>query len=178
MDERVQEILEELGGNEPIDGLIIDNRFNRGGGSDVLINLLSYFIDGNAGYFVQREQDRLLTIEGENIHGSQRIPLVILIGPDTASFGEIFSGILKDLDRAHLIGLQTEGNVEVLHIYDFSDGSRAWIAQESFRPFYYPDEDWEKTGIIPHQVLSSNWDEFTFENDPIIQAALQRLDEN
>lgn len=177
VDENVGEILEEFGRNKPIDGLIIDNRFNRGGGSDVLINLLSYFINGKAGYFVQREQDRLLTIEGVDIHGSQSIPLVILIGSDTASFGEIFSGILKDLNRAHLIGLQTEGNVEVLHIYDFSDGSRAWIAQESFRPIFYPDEEWENTGIIPHQILSSNWDEFTFENDPIIQAALQHLDE-
>jgi len=178
VDENVGEILEDLGDNEPIDGLIIDNRFNRGGGSDVLINLLSYFMDGDAGYFVQREHDRLLTIEGRDIHGSQSIPLVILIGPDTASFGEIFSGILKDNNRAHLIGLQSEVNVEVLHIYDFSDGSRAWIAQETFRPFFYPDEEWEKTGIIPHQILSSKWDEFTFENDPIIQTALQHLDKN
>jgi len=117
-------------------------------------------------------------IEGKDINDSQSIPLVILIGPDTASFGEIFSGILKDHNCAHLIGLQTEGNVEVLHIYDFSDGSLAWIAQESFRPVFNPEQEWEKNGIIPHQILSSNWDEFTFENDPVIQSAIQHLDEN
>jgi C-terminal peptidase prc len=178
VDENVEEILEEFGANQPIDGLIIDNRFNRGGGSDVLINLLSFFIDGKAGYFVQREKERLLSIEGVDILGSQNIPLVILIGPDTASFGEVFSGILKDQNRAYLIGLQTEGNVEVLHIYDFVDGSRAWIAQESFRPVFNPDQEWERTGIIPHHILPSKWDEFTFENDPLIQSAIQYLDGN
>jgi len=178
VDENVGEILEEFGANEPIEGLIIDNRFNRGGGSDVLINLISYFIDGNAGFFVHREQDHQLMIEGKDINGSQSIPLVILIGPDTASFGDIFSGILSDHNRAHLIGLQTEGNLEVLHIYDFSDGSRAWIARESFRPVLNPEQESEKNGIIPHQILSSNWDEFTFENKPVIQSAIQHLDQN
>ena len=41
-------------------------------------------------------------------------PLVVLVGPDTVSFGEVFSGILKDQGRATLIGETTDGNVEIL----------------------------------------------------------------
>ena len=57
----------------------------------------------------------------------------MLVGPDTISFGEIFSGILKDQGRATLIGETTSGNVEILWGYDFKDGSRAWIAHDTFK---------------------------------------------
>jgi hypothetical protein len=57
--------------------------------------------------------------------------------------------------------------------YDFEDGSRAWIARETFRPNNHPDQDWEKTGIIPDLVVSSQWDLVTLDTDPVVQAALQ-----
>ena len=174
--ENVLSILSELSSDKQLDGLIIDNRFNRGGSSDVLTNVLSLFINGNAGYFIQQKAERLFTIKGENFFGSQYVPLVILIGPDTASFGEIFSGVLKDLDRAYLIGENSEGNVEVLHIFDFSDGSRAWIAKETFQPLFNPDLNWENIGVTPHLILESDWDEFTTQNDPLINSALQYFD--
>jgi C-terminal processing protease CtpA/Prc len=101
---------------------------------------------------------------------------VVLIGLDTASFGEIFSGILKDQDRATLIGKTTEGNVETLWGYDFEDGSRAWIAHDTFRPVNHPEDDWEKSGIVPHLTVDSAWDLVTFETDPVIQAALDYFD--
>lgn len=175
--ENVLSALEVIASVEQIDGLIIDNRFNGGGGSDVLTDMLSLFIDGNAGYFKQREIERLFTINGENWYGSQEVPLVVLIGPDTASFGEIFSGVLKDLERAYLIGENSEGNVEVLHIFDFSDGSRAWIAKESFRPLFNPSLNWEINGVTPHMLIESDWDEFTSNNDPLINTALQYFDD-
>ncbi|MCP4372097.1 MAG: peptidase S41, partial [Deltaproteobacteria bacterium] len=78
---------------------------------------------------------------------------------------------------AYLIGETTLGNVETLWGYDFEDNSRAWIAHDSFRPFFHPDEDWEQTGIIPHLTILANWDEYTFETDPVIAAAKAYLDE-
>jgi carboxyl-terminal processing protease len=79
--------------------------------------------------------------------------------------------------RAYLIGERTEGNIELLWGYDFEDGSRAWIARETFRPLNHPDQDWEISGITPDLILSSNWDEITTETDPLIQAALEYMDE-
>jgi len=104
------------------------------------------------------------------------MPLVILVGPRTISFGEVFAGALKDLGRARLIGTQTEGNVEVLSIFNFSDGSRAWIATSTFRPLNDPTQDWERTGISPDQVVETPWDLVTFETDPAILAALHYFD--
>ena len=101
--------------------------------------------------------NRPLTVRPQDVSGSQSMKLVVLVGPDTASFAEIFAGILSDLGRAYLIGSPTLGNVETLWGYDFSDGSRAWIAHDTFRPLNNPDQAWEQTGVIPDQVILAPW---------------------
>ena len=109
--------------------------------------------------------------------GVQRmLPLVALVGPNTVSFGEIYSGVLRDMGRASIIGELTGGNVELLRGYDFEDGSRAWIANENFQPRNHPEQDWEASGIIPDITVASNWDEVTLQTDPAVQAALELLD--
>jgi C-terminal processing protease CtpA/Prc len=160
-----------------LDGVILDNRFNTGGADTVLKGTLAYFIKGNAGTFINRQKNRTLSITANDIGGSQKAPIVVLVGKGTASFGEIFTGIMKDLNRGYIIGETSDGNVEILWGYDFDDGSRAWIAHDSFRPLKHPSENWEKTGIIPDETVLSNWDEVTNATDPVIQAALKHFDD-
>jgi carboxyl-terminal processing protease len=176
VDNRVKEVLKELSADGPLDGLILDNRLNGGGYNNVMENILEYFTGGLVGYFVNREGEEALKLSAKDIDGSTTVPLVVLVGFDTASFGEIFAGILKDQGRATLIGETTDGNVETLWGYDFEDGSRAWIAHDTFHPVNHPDDDWEKSGIIPDITVTSEWDQVTFETDPVIQAALDYFD--
>lgn len=159
-----------------LDGLIIDNRFNTGGADTELKYTLAYFMQGKAGQFISRNNNRTLTIKAKPIGNTQTLPLVIIVGRDTISYGEVFSGILQDQQRAYLLGEPTEGNVETLWGYDFTDGSRAWIARESFTPHNNPQQNWERDGIIPNEILLANWDETTFEDDPLIQASLHHLE--
>mgnify|MGYP001479788500 CR=1 FL=1 len=168
--------LQEMAREAPLDGLIVDNRINEGGVDTMLRETLAYFIDGPAGYFISRTEERPLTIRGQNIAGSQTMPLVVMVGLDTVSYGEVFAGVLKDVGRAYLIGETTDGNVETLWGYDFNDGSRAWIAHDSFRPLNQLDQDWEETGIVPDLEIPVNWEDVTFETDPAIQAAVEYLD--
>ncbi len=168
---QVAEALESFG---QLDGLVLDNRLNGGGSSDVLEPILSFFVSGTLGEFISRNESRALTIDPDPIHNSQTVPLVLLVGVDTVSFGEIFSGALRDVGRAQIVGEPTLGNVEVLHGYNLDDGSRLWIAEESFRPAN-SSEDWELTGIIPDVIAYADWDTFTFETDPSIPAALKLL---
>ena len=160
-----------------LDGLIIDNRLNSGGLDYILADILEYFTDGIVGYFVNRSGQQPFRIVGVDLFNSQEIPLVVLIGEATESFGEVFAGVLQDRDRAYLIGKTTIGNVETLWGYDFKDGSRAWIAHDTFQPFHQKNANWEKTGIIPDLIVAGSWDEYTFETDPVIQAAIIYLDE-
>ncbi len=179
VDDQLGEALRSLTADEPLDGLILDNRQNGGGADVVARGALSYFTKGIVGHFVSRGQEkRGLNVIGADINGSSRVPLVVLVGPNTVSFGEIYSGVLRDMGRATVIGEVTGGNVELLRGYDFEDGSRAWIAHENFRPRNNPEQDWEDSGIIPDLTVASNWDEVTLLTDPVIQAALDFLDGN
>lgn len=168
---QVEDALRSFG---PLDGLILDNRLNGGGSSEVVEPILSFFTSGTLGEFVSRDGKRPLTITANPIENSQEVPLVILVSEETVSFGEIFSGVLRDSGRALIVGQTSLGNVEILHGYDFTDGSRLWIAAETFDSAF-SDADWEQTGIIPDLEAIADWDEFIFETDPAISAALSLL---
>jgi C-terminal peptidase prc len=168
---QVRQALEDFG---PLDGLIIDNRMNGGGSSDVVEPILSHFAEGSLGQFVSRNEIRPLEITADPVHNSLTVPLVILVSEETVSFGEIFSGLLQDTGRAKLAGQTTLGNVETLSGYSFSDGSRVWVAEERFDP-PVSHADWERDGIQPDLQAHADWDTFTFENDPGIAAALTLL---
>jgi carboxyl-terminal processing protease len=175
--ENVRSAIETMSSEGKLDGLILDNRFNSGGLSTEFSDTIAYFADGKLGTFLSREGTRSITVKAKNVANSQNIPLVVLVGQGTASFGEIFSGILNDIDRAYLIGETTDGNVELLYIYPLSDGSQAWIAHDVFRPLKHRDQNWEQTGIIPDMTAISSWDETTIDTDPVILAALEHFDQ-
>jgi C-terminal peptidase prc len=176
IDDQIEAALRDMAQAGPLDGLILDNRENSGGADTVLRDTLAYFTGGTLGHLVSRSGERPLQVKSVDVGGSHTVPLVVLVGDGTASYGEVFAGILKDQQRAYLIGETTEGNVETLWGYDFDDGSRAWLAHEFFRPYRNPEENWEETGVIPHLTVHTDWDEFTLEVDPAVQAALDYLE--
>jgi C-terminal peptidase prc len=172
---QVADALKEMTAEKPLDGLILDNRMNEGGSSTVLEPMLGYFLGGKLGYFIGHDKQYPLQVKLNNINGSAQVPLVVLVGSGTASFGEIYAGILKDMRRAYLIGETTDGNVEILWRYDFEDGSQLWLANETFRPLNHPEQDWEKSGIIPDLTISGQFDEYMVENDPAVLAAIEHF---
>jgi carboxyl-terminal processing protease len=161
-----------------MDGLILDNRQNGGGLDTVTSEILGYFTSGNLGFFLNHKGEKrpFVVTVNDDIRELYRMPLVVLVGGSTVSFGEIFSGVLQESGRAYLIGTRTMGNVELLWQFDFEDRSRAWIAHDAFHPQKHPDQTWEKVGVTPDQVVPSNWDEVTLQTDPAVQAAINYLD--
>lgn len=176
-DDQVGAALEAMNTGDRLDGIILDNRVNEGGFEDVLIDTLQYFLSGVVGHYINRQSEYAFDLgKGKDIHGSQTVPMVVMVGPDTVSFGEICSGILQDTGRAFVIGETTEGNVELLTGYDFADGSIAWIAHDTFRPLNHSETNWEKTGIVPDLSMPVAWDLYTLDTDPAVNAALVYLD--
>ncbi|MEW6086322.1 MAG: S41 family peptidase [Chloroflexota bacterium] len=168
---QIEQALNDFG---PLDGLILDLRLNGGGSSSVVDPILEWFTDGNLGEFVSRTSSRPLEVNGESIHNSQDVPLILIVSEDTVSYGEIFAAVLKDSGRAKVVGETSLGNVEVLHGYDFEDDSQLWIASETFYSAT-SDTNFEETGIIPDLPAFAEWDTITFETDPSITAALELL---
>lgn len=168
---QIEDALNEFG---PLDGLILDLRMNGGGSSSVANPILSFFASGKLGQFVSRFDSRTLRVDADPVQNSQTVPLVVMVSEDTVSYGEIFAGIMRDSRAAKITGETSLGNVEVLHGYDFDDGSQLWIASETFFPAH-SDENWEETGIVPDITAFAEWETFTFETDPSITAALTLL---
>ena len=147
---------------------------NGGGSSSVVYPIFGYFTSGTIGHYISRAKTDALTITADPVANSQTVPLVVLVGQDTFSFGEIFSGALQDIGRAKVVGQTTSGHVEILQGYNFDDGSESWIAAERFDPIH-SHANWKKTGIIPDVQAYADWDTFTFENDPSVAAAVKLL---
>ena len=172
--DQIKRALESLG---ELDGLIIDDRMNGGGASNVLVPALGFFTSGTVGHFLSRSGKRPLEISAKPVRNSQKVPLVVLIGRDTVSYAEVFAGVLQDLGRAKIVGQTSRGNVETLRGHNFADGSQAWIAQERFVPIR-SRINWEKRGVKPDIEAHAEWDTFTFENDPGVAAAVKLLRSN
>jgi carboxyl-terminal processing protease len=172
---QVRSALKAMTATGPLAGLLIDNRLDAGGASSVLQPLLGFFLKGDVGAFQSRTATRRLVIKGEDIGGSQKVPLVVLVGRGTVSFGEVMSGVLQASGRAVVVGETSFGNVETLSSFDFVDGSRAWIAKETFNPDDARYGPWEDTGIEPDVTAPTRWDLFTESNDPALAASLQAL---
>ncbi len=168
-------VLMRTGGRiQRLDGLVIDMRINGGGAYPILVSHLGFFTGGTLGYLVDRQGVRVpIHARAERIGNSQTVPLVILIGPSTQSYAEVFAGSLRHKGRAVLIGQRSGGNVETLNAHFFEDGSMVWLAEETFQ--LANGVTWEGKGIEPDVMIDRNWDEFTVEDDPAIQAAIESL---
>jgi carboxyl-terminal processing protease len=170
--DEVQSALSAMMAKSRLDGLIIDLRINGGGAYPVLMRSLGFFTMGKVGSLTNREGAiRTMIVKPEAVGNSQTVPIMVLTGHSTASYAEVFAGILRAMGRARLVGQKTGGNIETLHAHDFEDGSLAWIAEETFK---LPNgRNWEGEGLTPDIAVNRGWDEITEDDDPVLTTALK-----
>ncbi len=170
--DEVRAALDDLMKKGRLDGLIIDMRLNGGGAYPVLMRCVGFFTSGSVGSLTSRAGvQKTLVARAERVGNSQTTPIMVLVGHATASYAEVYAGILRAAGRARLLGQKTSGNIETLRAHDFEDGSLAWIAEETFQ---LPDgSNWEGKGLTPDITIDKAWDDFTDESDPVIAAALK-----
>jgi len=121
--EEFKKALKELLYKEGVKGLIIDMRFNPGGLLSSALSMVDLFIPkdkvivkvkGKAEYEVYKSQ--------EPVFVPKHIPIVILVNQATASAAEIFTGSLKDYNRAIVVGEKTFGKGCVQNIFSLPYG--------------------------------------------------------
>jgi len=172
---QVSAALTDLVVEKPLRGLIIDLRGNPGGWREVLIGLLSHFVQGEVGSFFDRSHATPLLIKESQAPDLQDLPLVILIDQATASYAELFAAILQAEVGAKVIGTPSAGNTETIYSYDLPTGTRLWLAQEGFS--LKKGENLEGRGVQPDLLLDVDGLRFSEATDPQILAARQLLNE-
>ncbi len=114
LEETLRESVEELGGPENVNGVVLDLRNNPGGLLTQAIEVSDAFLD--AGEIVStrgrspQDGDRYNATEGDLIDGK---PMVVLINNGSASASEIVAGALQDHRRAVVVGTKSFGKGSV-----------------------------------------------------------------
>lgn len=122
--EDVQNAVERLQSEGPIEGMILDLRGNPGGVLNAAVSVSDAFLeDGSIVSTRDREGQTGLEFSatpGDLLDGK---PLIVLVDGATASASEIVAGALQDLDRAVVVGTDTFGKGSVQSVVPLRDGS-------------------------------------------------------
>lgn len=172
--DEVYQSLQQLTANRTLDGLILDLRIAGSSRAWPLETLSAMFADGELGEFYNRENKQVIRVKGQNLLGSQEVPLVVLVGKNTTGLPEILAAGLQGQDRAAVIGETTPGAIETTTSFYLPDGSQAFVESTSFR---LPNGDeLGNTGVVPDISVEAGWDEILPSQDPVLDRALEYLD--
>ena len=105
-----------------MDGIIVDLRYNGGGYVHTAVAIASEFLsEDEIFYQIDSTDHKSISYNtGEGI--AHDIPLVILVNESSASASEIFTGAIKDYQRAPIVGTTTFGKGLVQTPYTLKDG--------------------------------------------------------
>lgn len=172
MDAQVSGAITELVAGGPMSGMIVDLRGNGGGWGHVLSGILGHFVRGPVGTFFDQRTSRVLNVTTPAGPDIRNVPLVVLIDGDTQSYAEVLAAVLQE-NGAHVVGSRSPGNTESIYVYVLNDGSRLWLAQESFK--LRDGADLEGHGVQPDAPVDADWKRFSEDDDPQILEALRLL---
>ncbi len=132
-------------------GLIIDLRWNTGGLLDNAVKLAEIFIESGPIVSVVTRGGKENTINANTTTEKIHKPVVVLINEASASASEIFSGAMKDYDRATIVGHKSFGKGMVQSVIPLPNetGINLTIAK-----YLTPKKhDINNKGIEPHIVV-------------------------
>ncbi|MCI0784025.1 MAG: S41 family peptidase [Chloroflexi bacterium] len=156
-------------------GLILDLRLNPGGGLDATVQVTSMFLDGGL-VLTQVDRDGIeIPYEARPGGEATEIPVVILVGPNSASGSEVLAGALRDHGRAQLVGDQTFGKGSVNHLRELSNGGALYV---TIARWLTPNGDLiEGVGLTPDVQVDTTPEELESGSGPQLFAAIDLLEQ-
>ncbi|MBU2866085.1 S41 family peptidase [Pacificibacter marinus] len=132
----LEKSVEELGGMDNVNGIVIDLRNNPGGLLDQAIMVSDAFLE--TGEIVSTRGRDLEQSERVNAHAgdlAEGKPIVVLINGGSASASEIVSGALQDHRRAIVVGTKSFGKGSVQTVMPLrSDGAMRLTTARYYTP--------------------------------------------
>ncbi|MCL4506506.1 MAG: S41 family peptidase [Chloroflexi bacterium] len=169
----VAQAIRDLSSAQELDGLVLDLRTMQNP-QFALTDMLGLFVNGTVANLHTRAGAAKIEVTGKNIAGSQELPLVVLVSDETRGVAESYAGILQELGRARIIGVPTPGRLALITPLTLPNSEAVLlIPTGEFRGV--KDQSWYHKGIKPDIPSDLTWEQYTNENDPQIQQALQAL---
>lgn len=111
----------------PLNGLILDLRFNPGGLLSSAVEVSDRFIaSGPIVSTVGSDGKQTSQFRARRDHTHDQLPMVVLINEGSASASEILSGALQDYQRAVIVGTRSFGKGSVQDLFRLS-GDKAYL---------------------------------------------------
>lgn len=118
----LEEALRGLQTERPLNGLVIDLRWNGGGNLDECVLLARRFQPTGTIVSTRRRGAEIERVDADPKECKfPRVPLVVLVNGDSASASEVFAGCLQDHGRAAIVGERTFGKGVVNTVYSWRD---------------------------------------------------------
>jgi carboxyl-terminal processing protease len=154
-------------------GVILDLRRNPGGGLDATVQIADLFLDdGKIITEVSRAGDRTTTNARPGGVATE-IPVVVLVGPGSASGSEVLACALRDNGRATLVGETTFGKGSVNHLRELSNHGALYV---TIARWECPSgEQIEAVGITPDVKVSATEADIEAKRDVQLYAAINEL---
>lgn len=156
--------------------LILDLRLNPGGALSATVEVADMFL--NEGIIIT-EVDRNgneTAFRAEAGGEATDIPMVVLVGPGSASGAEVVAGALRDNQRATLIGETTFGKGAVNRLRPLSDGGALYV---TIARWLTPNgEQIEGVGLAPDIAVPLTEEAIEAQRDDQLFAAIDYLREN
>lgn len=146
--------VKEMRDQRPLEGLVLDLRFNPGGLLDSAIRFSNHFVD--EGRIVSCEDRDGRTVWDRPARGEaplKDLPLVVLVNQGSASASEIVSGCLQAHAAAVVVGERTFGKGSVQTVHDVTDRRGGPAAFKLTNQYYaLPPAPGEKRGRLVHKM--------------------------
>lgn len=168
---RVTNAVRSLLEDEGIEALILDLRIARVGQAWPVDELLGLFVHGDAYELFNASEQLTQSVTGRDVAGSQELPLVVLVGYDTAGTSEILAGALQSLGRATVVGGQSSGEAELVLSMPVGEEAVLLMTAASMRSL--DGNVWGRAGVAPDVVVDLRWEEFAPDNDAQLEAAIE-----
>jgi len=177
-DQAVRDLRDELRRvvDDGYQAVILDLRRNPGGSLDSTLAVADLFLDDGV-ILTQVSRDGQETVSRAEPGGlGEEIPLVLLVGPGSASGSEVVACALRDNERATLIGETTFGKGSVNHLRELSDDGALYV---TIARWQCPNgEQIEAVGIQPDQEIVLTEADIEADRDVQLFAAIDYLREN
>ena len=153
--------VDQMRDERPLNGLILDLRFNPGGLLDSAIQFSNLFVA--EGSIVSCEDRDGETVWSRAAKGHmaflESMPLVVLVNQGSASASEIVSGCLQAHDAAVVVGERTFGKGSVQTVHPVSANRREPAAFKVTNQYYAlpPAEDEERGRLVHKMPGATDW---------------------